>query len=92
VFDVLNAIEDRLNATNSAVVLAAIKAFLHLTLDMAATHQQVRWVVGVLLVCLVCLTEERGAAARADVCCCALVWQLPHHDPNIISNQNQHKK
>lgn len=42
VYDILNALEDRLGATNSAVVVAAIKLFLHMTLDMAATHQQVR--------------------------------------------------
>ncbi|GBF87867.1 beta-adaptin A [Raphidocelis subcapitata] len=41
VFDILNALEDRLGATNSAVVMAAVKLFLHATLDMAATHQQV---------------------------------------------------
>jgi len=41
VFDILNALEDRLGATNSALVVAAIKLFLHMTLDMAATHQQV---------------------------------------------------
>ncbi|KIY91802.1 AP-4 complex subunit beta [Monoraphidium neglectum] len=42
VYDLLNALEDRLGATNSALVVAAIKVFLHMTLDMAATHQQVR--------------------------------------------------
>jgi hypothetical protein len=41
VYDILNALEDRLGATNSALVVAAIKVFLHMTLDMAATHQQV---------------------------------------------------
>lgn len=40
-FDLLNALEDRLGATNSALVVAAIKVFLHMTLDMTATHQQV---------------------------------------------------
>uniref|UniRef100_A0A7R9Z186 Beta-adaptin appendage C-terminal subdomain domain-containing protein n=1 Tax=Chlamydomonas euryale TaxID=1486919 RepID=A0A7R9Z186_9CHLO len=41
VFDFLNTLEDRMGASNSAVVVAAIKAFLHLTIDMTATHQQV---------------------------------------------------
>lgn len=41
VYVMLNAMEDRLFAANSAVCLAAIKAFLHLTLQMPATHQQV---------------------------------------------------
>ncbi len=41
VFELLNALEDRLNHVNSAVVVAAIKVFLHLTLSMTATHQQV---------------------------------------------------
>ena len=41
VFDFLNALEDRMGVTNSAVVLATMKAFLHLTIRMTATHQQV---------------------------------------------------
>ena len=41
VYDLLNALEDRLGHVNSAVVVAALKVFLHLTLDMPATHQQV---------------------------------------------------
>ena len=41
VYDILNALEDRLAHANSAIVLAAAKVFLHLTLNMTATHQQV---------------------------------------------------
>mmetsp|Transcript_32786 Transcript_32786/g.83214 ORF Transcript_32786/g.83214 Transcript_32786/m.83214 type:complete len:924 (-) Transcript_32786:319-3090(-) len=41
VYDLLNALEERLGAANSAVVLAATKAFLLLTLALPATHQQV---------------------------------------------------
>jgi hypothetical protein len=41
VYDLLNALEDRLGHVNSAVVMAALKVFLHLTLNMTATHQQV---------------------------------------------------
>lgn len=41
VYDLLNALEDRLSHNNSAVVIAAIKVFLHQTLSMTATHQQV---------------------------------------------------
>eukprot|EP00195_Chlamydomonas_chlamydogama_P008244 CAMPEP_0202904088 /NCGR_PEP_ID=MMETSP1392-20130828/27835_1 /ASSEMBLY_ACC=CAM_ASM_000868 /TAXON_ID=225041 /ORGANISM="Chlamydomonas chlamydogama, Strain SAG 11-48b" /LENGTH=846 /DNA_ID=CAMNT_0049591569 /DNA_START=246 /DNA_END=2786 /DNA_ORIENTATION=+ len=41
VYEFLNALEDRMGHTNSAVVMATIKAFLHLTLSMPATHQQV---------------------------------------------------
>jgi hypothetical protein len=41
VYDLLNALEDRLASSNSAVVLGAIKAFLFLTLPLTATHQQV---------------------------------------------------
>ncbi|KAG0560601.1 hypothetical protein M758_10G187600 [Ceratodon purpureus] len=40
-FDMMNILEDRLQHTNSAVVLAAIKVFLHLTISMADIHQQV---------------------------------------------------
>ncbi len=42
-YDFLNALEDRMSHANSAVALAAIKAFLHLTMEMTATHQQVAW-------------------------------------------------
>jgi hypothetical protein len=41
VYALLGALEDRLSHVNSAVAVAAVKAFLHLTLDMPATHQQV---------------------------------------------------
>lgn len=41
VYDILNALEDRMSHVNSAVVLAAMKVFLHMTLNMTATHQQV---------------------------------------------------
>lgn len=42
VYDLLNALEERLGATSSAVVLAAAKAFLTLSLPLPATHQQVK--------------------------------------------------
>ena len=42
VFDVMNVLDDRLSHSNSAVVMATVKLFLHLTLRMPATHQQVR--------------------------------------------------
>lgn len=42
VFDILNALEDRMSHVNSAVSMATIKVFLHHTLNMTATHQQVR--------------------------------------------------
>ncbi|GLC44199.1 hypothetical protein PLESTB_000752500 [Pleodorina starrii] len=41
VYDMLNALEDRMGHVNSAVVMATIKVFLGLTLNMTATHQQV---------------------------------------------------
>lgn len=40
VFDLMNAVQDRLAHVNSAVVMAVVKLFLHLTLSMTATHQQ----------------------------------------------------
>lgn len=42
VYDILNVLDDRLSHSNSAVVMATVKAFLHLTLHLPATHQQVR--------------------------------------------------
>ena len=43
VFDIMNLLDDRLAHSNSAVVMATIKLFLHLTLPMPPTHQQARW-------------------------------------------------
>ena len=40
-FDIMNALEDRLQHANSAVVLATVKVFLKVTLPMADVHQQV---------------------------------------------------
>ncbi|XP_024520729.1 beta-adaptin-like protein A isoform X1 [Selaginella moellendorffii] len=40
-FDIMNLLEDRLQHSNSAVVLATIKVFLQLTISMADVHQQV---------------------------------------------------
>ena len=41
VYDLMNVLDDRLSHSNSAVVMATVKLFLHLTLRMPATHQQV---------------------------------------------------
>ncbi|MEW5316344.1 MAG: hypothetical protein WDW38_007723 [Sanguina aurantia] len=41
VYDILNVLEDRLGSPSSAIVLAAVKVFLHHTINMTATHQQV---------------------------------------------------
>ncbi|KAK9817308.1 hypothetical protein WJX72_012438 [[Myrmecia] bisecta] len=41
VYDIMNVLDDRLSHSNSAVVMATVKVFLHLTLSMPATHQQV---------------------------------------------------
>ena len=41
VFDFMNVLDDRLSHSNSAVVMATVKMFLHYTLTMPATHQQV---------------------------------------------------
>jgi len=40
-FDIMNALESRLGAPNSAIVLATVKVFLQITLDMPDVHQQV---------------------------------------------------
>ena len=40
-FDVMNALEDRLSHSNSAVVLATVKCFLRATTDLPDVHQQV---------------------------------------------------
>lgn len=41
VYDFMNVLDDRLSHSNSAVVMATVKLFLHYTLSMPATHQQV---------------------------------------------------
>ena len=40
-FDVMNALEDRLQSSNSAVVLGTVNVFLHATLSLPDVHQQV---------------------------------------------------
>jgi vesicle coat complex subunit len=40
-FDVMNLLEDRLRHANAAVVLAAVRVFLHVTLSHADVHQAV---------------------------------------------------
>ena len=40
-FDIMNALESRLSAPNSAIVLGTVKVFLNATLDMPDIHQQV---------------------------------------------------
>ena len=40
-FDIMNVLEDRLQHSNSALVLATIKVFLHLTIAIPDIHQQV---------------------------------------------------
>eukprot|EP00191_Tetraselmis_sp_GSL018_P016705 CAMPEP_0177583838 /NCGR_PEP_ID=MMETSP0419_2-20121207/3549_1 /TAXON_ID=582737 /ORGANISM="Tetraselmis sp., Strain GSL018" /LENGTH=782 /DNA_ID=CAMNT_0019073283 /DNA_START=341 /DNA_END=2685 /DNA_ORIENTATION=- len=41
IFEIMNVLEDRMTHSNSAVVLAVCKLYLHITLSMPATHQQV---------------------------------------------------
>ena len=77
VYDLLNAMEDRLGASNSAVVLAATKAFLRLTLSMPATHQQVGayrmcvWLCG--CVCVYRHAPAGGCVPYVCVCGCVCV-------------------
>jgi len=40
-FDIMNALESRLSAPNSAIVLGTVKIFLNITLEMPDVHQQV---------------------------------------------------
>lgn len=42
VYDIMNVLDDRLLHSNSAVVMATVKLFLHLTLSLPPTHQQAR--------------------------------------------------
>ena len=41
VFGIMNVLDDRLSHSNTAVVMGCVKLFLHLTLKLPATHQQV---------------------------------------------------
>lgn len=41
VYDIMNALDDRLATPNSAVVLATVKVFLNLTILLPYDHQQV---------------------------------------------------
>ena len=42
VYDIMNALDDRLATPNSAVVLATVRVFLNMTLSMPYDHQQAR--------------------------------------------------
>jgi hypothetical protein len=90
IYDMMNALEDRLTVTNSAVVLATTKAFLHFTLGMPAIHQQVCVrvfavsVSGVrVCVCMcvrvrVCLKECGSVCVFVSLCICTCVQLFFH--------------
>lgn len=63
VYDIMNILDDRLLHSNSAVVMATVKAFLHLTLSMPPTHQQVCPTTAKGLI--VCCTYQLGSALNA---------------------------
>lgn len=68
VYDILNALEGRMSHANSAVVLATAKVFLHHTLSMTATHQQViRSLLGVCQ-CVGCARALSLGASRGCRC------------------------
>ena len=67
-FALLEVLDDRLSSTNSAVVLAAAKLFLHLTLSMPETHQRVlERLRGALLLVAGGESPETAAAALAHL-------------------------
>ncbi len=68
----MNVLDDRLLHSNSAVVMATVKLFLHLTLSMPPTHQQVTFCFSscslTLLLCsLVSKTCTTSCMARRRV-------------------------
>jgi hypothetical protein len=66
VYDIMNALDDRLTTPNSAVVLAAVRVFLNMTLSMPYDHQQV----------LRLATSEREHKASSHVCSRSLAAAL----------------
>ena len=67
-FALLEVLDDRLGSSNSAVVLAAAKLFLHLTLGMPETHQRVlERLRGALLLVAGGESPETAAAALAHL-------------------------
>ena len=67
-FALLEVLDDRLSSSNSAVVLAAAKLFLHLTLGMPETHQRVlERLRGALLLVAGGESPETAAAALAHL-------------------------
>lgn len=71
-FDVMNLLEDRLRHANSAVVLAAVRLFLLITLPHADVHQQVYERIKTPL-----LTLAASCAATPEVS--YVVWGHLHH-------------
>ncbi len=70
VFDIMNVLDDRLLHSNSAVVMATVKLFLHLTLSMPPTHQQVTFFTAASAAC-VTKKDFSGSSVRG------IRWQLP---------------
>lgn len=56
VFDIMNVLEPLMQQSNSAVALGAIRLFLQFSIDMPATHQQVRLYLSLSLSFLYWLT------------------------------------
>jgi len=68
VYDVMNVLENCLGHANSAVVLATVKVFLHLTLQLPEVHQQV-------------ITPHHHAPRPAFACAFACPRLRPHGTP-----------
>ena len=69
-FDVMNALEDRLQHSNSAVVLATVKCFLRATLELPEVHQQVFERMKAPLLTLAQTESQEPAYAVWATCIC----------------------
>ena len=69
-FDVMSALEDRLQHSNSAVVLATVKCFLRATLELPEVHQQVfeRMKAPLLTLAQTESQEPRTRSGRTCIC------------------------
>lgn len=84
-FDMMNILEDRLQHTNSAVVLATIKVFLHLTISMADVHQQVYERIKAPL-----LTLVNSGSAEQTYAVLSHLHLLVLRAPALFSNDYKH--
>lgn len=82
VFDILNILESRLRHSNSGVILAAAKLFLHLTRNMAEMHSDIYERLKTPLI-----TQMASGSSELCFMCLHHLELLLSKDPNLLENE-----